>query len=133
MNLPSYFYIILHLRWQLFCFVTDKVFLNVCCLVFRPCAMKGWTVLNSSDKLPVPERAQGVNKMLNCSQPEREACSWEMIRGEVTTLQVTAVINSHGGNKKNSNNLSQRKESRGKAILKITNTQDLRDNSLENI
>lgn len=29
-----------------------------------------WTVLNSCNKLPVPERAQGVEEMLNCSKPE---------------------------------------------------------------
>lgn len=66
--------------------------------------MEGWAVLNSSDKLPVPKRAQGVEGMLSCSKPETESCFQEIIRGELKTLQVTAVINSHGGNKKNSEN-----------------------------
>lgn len=49
-SFPGFFFfiIILHLRWQMFCFVKDRVLLNLCCLVFSPSAMKSWTVLNSS-------------------------------------------------------------------------------------
>lgn len=71
--------------------------------------MKGWTVLNSRDKLPVPERAQGEEGMLSCSKPETESCFQAVIRGEVATLQVTAVTDSHGGNEINSENSSKRK------------------------
>jgi len=48
-SFPVIFYLILlHLRWQLFCFVTDRVLLHLYCSVFSPSAMKSWTVLNSS-------------------------------------------------------------------------------------